>query len=159
MRDTLPTVTTLLLAPLLAMPVVAQDVVCQSPWQDVGCYLKLTVNPAFAAEVPSAAFTETTRLFVTQTGHPAAKISWVYEVPSAKTQAVTTVIDAPGSAVHRVIGHFETDIRAIVCGEHGVFGTLDSAGQFINAGGVVIYSLSLPTAELASVRLDTCEAI
>jgi hypothetical protein len=58
-----------------------------------------------------------------------------------------------------VIGHFGADMQSIVCGKRGVFGSLDAAGQFVNAGGVVIYSLSLPTLELASVRLDTCEAI
>jgi hypothetical protein len=157
MKQHLRTIATLL---ALASPAAAQEVVmCQSPWQDVGCYLKLTVQPAFSADLPSATFTETTRLFVTRTGHPAAKISWTYDVPWAKTQAAAKVIEQPTSAVHRVIGHFGADMQSIVCGKRGVFGSLDAAGQFVNAGGVVIYSLSLPTLELASVRLDTCEAI
>lgn len=142
----------------LTAPAGAQVVDCQSAWQDAGCYLKLTVAPAFAEDMPAATFTETTRLFVTRKGQPGAKISWTYDNGWARSRSTARMIQRPDGAVHRVIGRFRTDMRAVVCGEHGVFGSLDDAGRFVRAGGTVIYSLSLPTLELASVKLETCEA-
>lgn len=131
-----------------AMPAVAEVEVCTNARSSIGCY-RGEVQADLRKMVPDARVDEWANLGVANDGRP--QVSVVLSASSATIAAPTYQ-----TAYSRT---FPTDVANLVCGVRDGYGlTPTSEHKFVEAGGVVVYSLVLFSHSGPTVTIDHCEA-
>ena len=135
---------------LFASPAAAEMEVCQTALQSPGCF-RSDLHRQAKHLVPEASWQEFTRLSADPAGRPMAEVFWIFgpefrggTIPN--TEAITEA--------------FALNVTKAVCSYRWGMGiTLGREHEFVRAGGVVVYRLSVFGQTDATVTIDHCEAL